>query len=93
MASLSTTGKLVSVCVCPIVVVMADTCCWRGTAAPPRLQDDGEVINEASAAFEGRRWRCWWVPEVAMVVICKEIAVVRRWAKKTCGENSGGRRF
>jgi hypothetical protein len=25
--------------------------------------------------FEVRRWRCCWVPEVAMVVICKEIAV------------------
>jgi hypothetical protein len=72
-------------------MVMADAVCWQRTAAPP-LRDYKMIVRvliKHLPQFEGRRWRSCWVPEVAMVEICKEIAVGKRWAKKTCRKNFG----
>jgi hypothetical protein len=63
---LSTTGELWSVVQearCPIVVVMADSLCWRKTAAPPPRGYPMvyRVLMKHLPQFEGWRWRCCWV--------------------------------
>ena len=57
MASLSTTGELLSV-MCPIAMVMADAWCWRRTAAPPLrgFRIVGRVSMKRLPQFEVRRW-------------------------------------
>ena len=57
MASLSTTGELLSV-MCTIAMVMADAWCWRRTAAPPLrgFRIVGRVSMKRLPQFEVRRW-------------------------------------
>ena len=57
MASLSTTGELLSL-MCPIAMVMADAWCWWRTAAPPLrgFRIVGRVSMKRLPQFEVRRW-------------------------------------
>ena len=98
MASLATRGELGSVvqrAMCPIAVVMADTWCWRRTAAPPlsgyRMVD--RVLMKRLPKFEGRRSRSFRVMATEVGSDRHGGCMVERKAEITSRPKFGGREF